>query len=189
MTGKTHQIIGLTVGLGYYLTQIEPQYSPATLGAVIFVSHFLSLIPDFDQWTAEFWDSIPYGHVVGRVADPFLSHRGFTHSLLGFAIIGALSKYLLSFFPQYWGIDINLVWISGMIAYASHLSFDIITVEGIPLLFPWKRSFGIPPKPFDGLRIMTGKWFENLIIFPLINFVLINLIWRNWGILQKILFK
>jgi membrane-bound metal-dependent hydrolase YbcI (DUF457 family) len=190
MTGKTHQIIGITFGLGAYFIINEPHYGPATLASVVVFSSVGALLPDLDKASAEIWHSLPIvGHTAGKVVDPFISHRNITHSIIGTALAGFLFYYLLIHFPPYWAIEIQTVFISFIIAYISHLLADSFTVEGIPLLWPVKWMAGIPPKPFEGVRIMTGKWFENLIIFPIINIVLLFLIVSNWSTIKLILFK
>jgi hypothetical protein len=52
-----------------------------------------------------------------------------------------------------------------------------VTAEGIPVLFPYQRMYGIPPRPFQGVRIITGKWFENLVVFPLVNILFVVIVW------------
>lgn len=189
MTAKTHRILGLVTGGSYFFYQAEPIYQPATFGAVLVFSYFASLIPDLDRSTAEIWDNIPLGHVAGRVVDPFIKHRNISHSLLGLFISSFLIFLLLRSFPDYWNINHNLVLISFIIAYSSHLLADMFTIEGIPLLYPWKRMFGIPPKPLEGIRIETGKWFENLVLFPILNLAIIIVIVCNFDKIKKILFK
>lgn len=189
MTGKTHQIIGIGCGLTYYLSIASPVYSPATLAVVVVGSHLGALLPDFDQAGSDIWDSIPFGKIAGKITNPFIKHRNISHSILGTVIIYFLIGLLLSYFPDYWGIDTHIIQTATIIAYISHLITDMLTVEGIPLLFPYKQMFGIPPKPLDGLRIVTGKWFENLVIFPLVNIVLITIIWSNWNIIKLIIFR
>lgn len=63
------------------------------------------------------------------------------------------------------------------------------TNEGIPLLFPWKKFFGLPPKPFDGVRVATGKWFENLVIFPAVTLYLIIFILSSLASLRSFILK
>jgi len=189
MTGKTHQIVGITAGLGFYLTQVEPTYSPATLAAVLVGSHLAALLPDLDNSAADFWHSLPFGHAAGKIVDPLIKHRNFTHSIFGLGLAGIGLNYLFTFFPAYWGINANVVFIAMLVSYASHLFSDMFTVEGIPLLWPYKRMFGVPPKPFHSFRVMTGKWFENLVIFPLVNVSLIVLIISQWQTIKTILFK
>jgi inner membrane protein len=190
MTGKTHQIIGITLGLGVYLSLTQPVYSPATLGAVLVFSSIGALLPDIDNAAADIWHTVPFlGHTAGKIVDPFLEHRNITHSLVGTAIIGLVLFLIFKHFPSYWGINTFAVLICTMVGYLSHLLADSFTVQGIPLLWPAKWKFGIPPKPFEGVRIMTGKWFENLIIFPAANLALILLILARWSTIKLILFK
>lgn len=190
MTGKTHQITGLVVGLSAFLAISEPTYGPATLAAVFAFSSIGALLPDIDDGAADIWHTIPYvGHTAGKVVDPWLGHRGITHSFLGLILAGTGLFFLFKLFPFYWGINTDLVLVSALAAYSSHLLADSLTVEGIPLFWPVPWMIGIPPKPFDGIRIMTGKWFENLVIFPLVNIALIVLIVSSWDKLKLILFK
>lgn len=191
MTGKTHQIAGMTAGLGYFLLQAPPTYQPATLAAVLVGSSLAALLPDIDQPASVIWDKIPFiGHAAGEVTKKAtFGHRNLTHSLLGFVMIGLLLYWLLSTFPDYWGINTNIILISMMISYAIHLLADSFTVRGIPLLWPWQRNFGIPPGPLEGIRIETGQWFENFIIFPILNIVLFFIIFTNWSNIKLFLFK
>lgn len=189
MTGKTHQIIGISCGLAYYLSIADPVYSPATLAVVVVGSHLGALLPDFDQAGSDIWDSVPLGKIAGKITDPLIKHRNISHSILGTVIIYQLVGLMLSYFPNYWGIDTSIIQTAIIIAYISHLIADMITVEGIPLLFPYKKMFGIPPKPLDGLRIVTGKWFENLVIFPIVDIALITIVWTNWDIIKTVVFR
>ncbi len=189
MTGKTHQVLGITIGLEYFLASSPPTYNPATLGAVLVFSYLAALLPDIDQPAGKFWHFLPAGHTLSKIADPFLEHRNLTHSILGASLVSVGLYFLFRHFPIYWGIDTHLVTMAALASYFSHLFADMFTNEGIPLFFPWHRFFGLPPKPFDGFRITTGKWFENLIIFPVINFFLIIFIISNWSKLHGILFK
>ena len=190
MTGKTHQIFGLSLGLTTFLLISEPSYNPATLAAVFIISSVGSLLPDADKATSQIWHSVPVvGHGAGKIVEPFISHRGITHSLIGMVLAGFLFFFVLKYFPSYWGINFLAVFICALIAYFSHVFADMFTVEGVPLLWPAKWKVGIPPKPLDGLRIMSGKWFENLVIFPILNILLIFLIWSNWTSIKLFLFK
>lgn len=165
------------------------QYSPATLGAVLVGTFFASLIPDLDQPAAEIWDTLPFGHALGEAVDPFFKHRNISHSLLGIAIFALLVFWILSLFPSYWGIDVNMLLVCCVISYSSHLLADMFTVEGIPLFYPYHRMIGIPPKPLEGIRIMTGKWFENLVLFPAVNLWLLLTIILNWAKIKTIILK
>ncbi len=189
MTGKTHQIVGISLGLGSFLTETSAIYNPATFAAVLAVSSIGALVPDIDSHSAQIWQTLPFGRFVGQVVDPLIAHRNFSHSILGTAFFGYLFYKLISLAPAYWGLDHQLILITFIASYASHLLADMVTVEGVPLFFPYQRMFGIPPHPFEGVRIVTGKWFENLIVFPLANLVLILIIANQWPKIHEILFK
>ncbi|HSI21088.1 MAG TPA: metal-dependent hydrolase [Verrucomicrobiae bacterium] len=188
MLGRTHQIVGLTAGLATYLSLAPPHYQPATFAAVLVTSHLLALLPDVDQPLTDFWRVIPTGRYLGKVAALFLDHRNLTHSLLGCALVWYGLTFLGNSAPVGWGIDMGLVRAAGMAAYVSHLVADMVTVQGIPLLFPGQRMFGIPPRPFEGVRIITGKWFENLVVFPLSNLAFLVLLALKWEQVKLLLF-
>lgn len=190
MTGKTHQLIGISSGIATMLYSVDPAYSPATFGAILIGSSIAALLPDIDQPASDIWDKLPFGHKISPIAAKFtFGHRNITHSVLGCIILGTAIYFLIESFPEYWGINKGLLLVAMAISYGLHLLADSFTVEGIPLLFPVKRKFGLPPKPLNGMRIMSGKWFENLVIFPLINIFLIALVASNWEGLKAILFK
>lgn len=185
MTGKTHRLFGLTAAGAAYLVWTQPHYAPATLAAVLVASHFGSLIPDIDSAAADIWDSVPLGSAVGPVASRFaLGHRGLTHSLLGVMIFGGLLWWLTQQIPAYWGIETPWVWTAFMIGYILHLIADALTEQGIPLLWPNKGMYGFPPKPLHDLRIITGGWFENLLIFPALNLAFWGGIALNWQLIR-----
>ena len=56
MTVKTHRLIGLVAGGGYFLATASSNYQPATLGAVIVASYLGSLIPDADDAGADIFE-------------------------------------------------------------------------------------------------------------------------------------
>lgn len=190
MTGKTHQSLGLLAVSTFFLTQTKIEYAPATLGAVLVASYFGALLPDIDQPAGKLWHDIPvFGKTLGKLSDPFLEHRNITHSLLGFILVGIGLYFFTRSFPSYWGINQIILFASFMVAYASHLLADMFTVQGIPLLYPYHRMFGIPPRPFESFRMHTGKWFENLILFPIVNLATLLLVYFNWHIIKLIIFK
>lgn len=189
MTGKSHRIIGLLAGGGYYLISTPATYQPATLGAVIIASYLGSLVPDADDAEAEIWHTLPMGQTVGKITDPLLKHRNISHSLVGLLIFSAIIYLIAKSMPAYWGILLWPVFWSSVVAYGSHLLADAFTVEGIPLFWPYKRMFGIPPKPLDGVRIQTGKWFENLVIFPAVNIIFIIMIIFWWAKIRNLIYK
>jgi inner membrane protein len=188
MTGKTHQIIGLTCGLSYFLLRVPISYNPGTFAFVLVASSIASLLPDIDNPAAKIWNTLPFGHVAGELINPFLQHRNISHSFLGLGIVGIIAHELIHRMPLYWGINGHLVFFAFIIGYCSHIVADMVTVEGVPLLFPNHHMFGIPPRPFQHLRIKTGHWFENLLIFPAVNILLIYLLYTRYWEIKLILF-
>ena len=109
------------------------------------IASFGSLMPDIDHPQS----------VLGRYVKPlgrYLSHRGFTHSLIGF-----MSFSVLLLAPVYY-FEINIKYsYFFMVGYASHLIADMMNVSGIPLFWPDLQRIRI-------LRISTGKLGETVFL-------------------------
>jgi inner membrane protein len=189
MTGKTHQLLGITSGIVYVVVSSQPNYNPATFGAVLVFTYLLALLPDIDQPNGKLWHFLPAGHTLSKITDPFIEHRNITHSLLGLVVVATSLHYLFRTVPRYWGIDTHTLFVTSMISYGSHIFIDSLTNEGVPIFFPNKRFFGFPPKPFDGGRVATGKWFENLVIFPAISLFLLLFILSNLSEIRAFIYK
>lgn len=181
MTDKTHQLIGITAATAFYLTQHTDQLLTWPIAGSVLAGAILgSVAPDLDQPTANLWDEIPLGKLIGRITSRCLGgHRNLSHSLLGIALFTGLAYWLSRFIPTHWWIDRPTLLMSFIIGFVAHLAADAITVMGIPLLWPFGGNMGFPPRPFEGIRIITGKWFENLIVLPVAFLVLLALIWAN----------
>jgi len=157
-----------------------------TLVGAVIASDVGSLIPDMDQASNRLWDLLPAGDKVGKVLrKAFFEHRTFSHSIIGTLLIYKILQFL--FFkllnPEF--VNPQIILISMMIGYLSHLLADSFTKEGLPLLFPLKINFGIPP--LKAFRIKTGNFIENLIIYPGIWIYLFIFIFSNQENLSKIL--
>ena len=189
MTGRTHQLTGLVAATSVVVWGINPHYAPASLAALLLAAHFGALVPDIDSGAAEIWEHLPFGGVASKAADTFLAHRNFTHSLLALGLFGWFSYWITSLLPVYWGIDPYLCWLGFMMGFIAHLVGDMLTVQGLPLFWPWQRAIGIPPKPLEGIRIVSGGWFEQLVLFPLLNLALILIVWSKWSVLSVWLFR
>jgi membrane-bound metal-dependent hydrolase YbcI (DUF457 family) len=189
MTGKTHRVIGLIAGGSYFLSTAAPTYQPATLIACMISSYIGSLVADIDNAKAEIWHTVPLGRAVGKLSEPIIKHRDISHSTIGLVIYTTLLYIALQNMPYYWNIDTTVVIACSALAYISHLLADSFTVEGIPLLWPWKRMLGLPPKPLDGIRIQTGKWFENLVLFPVFDATLVLVIIGFWDKIKSLIYK
>lgn len=174
MTDKTHQLIGLTAATAFVvLQQPELVITWPIAGTVLLGSFLGSIAPDIDQPTSNFWDTVPLGGFIGKLTSRALGgHRNLSHSLLGLTLFYLLITWFSHTVPDQWFIDPNLLIVSFVIGFIAHLMADSVTVRGIPLFWPFGRDMGFPPYPLHGIRIITGKWFENLIIFPATGLVL-----------------
>lgn len=168
MTGKTHQLIGLTAAFaGFFLLHPSDPLGWGVAGTIIAGSFFGSILPDIDQPTSNFWDSVPLGNIISRPVTKSLGgHRNLTHSILGVLLFSWLANWFIGhvFRPDLFNQALFLT--SFEIGFIAHLLADSVTVEGIPVFWPLGNNMGFPPRPFHGIRIVTGKWFESIIIFP-----------------------
>lgn len=194
MTYKTHVSVGLTFSAVIFLLIYQIQLSPILLVLLIVSTVIGSSAPDLDTPTGELWDKIPAGSILSRVVNPIFigGHRHLSHSFLGMGILSLVYLLLLKLlflFPLFSGVSFGLVFLAFLIGYFSHLFADMFTEMGVPLLFPLEYHFGIPPDPLGRLRIKTGHWFENLIIYPAVNIALLIIIFiyiRNQGFVQSL---
>jgi membrane-bound metal-dependent hydrolase YbcI (DUF457 family) len=140
--------------------------SLATAIVAVFANLVGGITPDVDQPTAPFWRNLPVGKYFGKVFGVLNGgHRFLTHSLLGLGLFGFAAHWLLVFLhPVMAQVNIGLAWWAFMIGMLSHLVMDTFTKEGVPWLLPIPAKFGIPP--LKKLRVTTGHFIENFVIFP-----------------------
>ncbi len=168
MTGRTHDVAAFTsciVVLVY--TPTLPEMSLVTIVAAFGANFIGGLFPDIDQPTSDLWDNFRLGTLFAKFIPKILGgHRHISHSIVGVWLIGYLSLKLLNYISTFLLININMqiVWYAFMIGVISHLIMDLITKDGIPLLWPLRWKIGFPP--FKFLRITAGKFTERIIIFP-----------------------
>lgn len=173
MTGKTHQAIGLAAASAvFFATQPATPLTWPIAGTIVVGAFIGSLLPDIDQPTSNFWQSIPLGGLGRAIVPKTLGgHRNLSHSILGvllfYGVSSVIAKYVLAAH-----IDQSILLQSLLAGFLAHLAADTITVRGIPLFWPFGQSCGFPPYPFQGARIVTGKWFENLVVLPVALLVL-----------------
>ena len=177
MTYKTHLSTGLLFSAVVFLLIYKINLSPTLAIILIFFTVLGSGTPDLDTPTGGLWDKIPAGGVLSRIIRPVFigGHRHLSHSFIGMAIFSSLALLLIKLISKNAIIEvpIDLSLIAFLVGYLSHLIADMFTEAGVPLLFPLDYHFGIPPNPLEKVRIKTGKWFENLIIYPAVNLLLL----------------
>ncbi len=168
MTARTHDLAAFTaLVIAFVYLPAVPAVSVPTL-ILAFGANFVGgLLPDIDQPTSDFWDNFRMGPFVAKVVCPALGgHRHISHSLIGVGGFALLSYALLHWLAGIVLLDINpiLIWYSFLIGIGSHILMDMPTKLGVPLLWPWKFKFGIPP--IKRLRVESGKFAEKYVFFP-----------------------
>lgn len=99
------------------------------------------LLPDIDHPTSRVGKRLSS---ISKIINTLFGHRGFTHSILAVLLFAYSLFILTSIIPEVL-IGFYLPFALGLIVgYASHLLLDMMTVSGIPLLYPFsKQSFRI----------------------------------------------
>ncbi len=171
MTARTHDTAALLAFGALLLAYGHDTLALSTLIIAFVANQLGGIAPDIDQPTAPLWRNLPEGHFVGRAFGRLLGgHRFVSHSLLGLALFGWLSKLLLMFLhPIMPHADSRLIWYAFLVGYISHLVMDTLTKEGVPWLLPIPYKFGLPP--LRRFRITTGKAVENFVVLPLLLLV------------------
>ncbi|OGM12961.1 hypothetical protein A3A76_01520 [Candidatus Woesebacteria bacterium RIFCSPLOWO2_01_FULL_39_23] len=186
MTARTHDAFALAS-----LISVAAFFPPASLNLTTLIvsvigAHIGGLIPDMDQAGNRLWDMFPSGNSLGRIFRRiFYKHRTISHSLIGVFIFYKFLEFVVTRLINTSFIDPKLLIAGIIIGYLSHLLADSFTEEGLPLLFPLRIAFGIPP--IKKIRIKTGQWFENLVIYPAIWIYLFSLIQNKKEVLLEIL--
>jgi inner membrane protein len=188
MTNRTHDAIAFAS-----LSTIAAIYPPENLNLLTLVGSVVAcdigaMLPDIDDAGNKLWDLLPQGKSVAKILRRiFYKHRTLTHSLFGLFGVYKFFQWLLPKFLNPNFVNPNIIIVSLMIGYISHLIGDALTKEGLPLLFPLKISFGFPP--VKKMRVRTGKWFENFVVFPSVWVYLLWFISSNQGRFLQILDK
>ena len=186
MTARTHDAIAFAS-----LISIATFYPPSALNLMTLVGSIIaadigSLLPDLDQASNRLWDLLPAGDTMGKIFRRlFWSHRTLSHSILGTYTFYIFLQWLLFKIINPAILNPQIILVSIMVGYLSHLLADSFTKEGLPLFFPFKITIGLPP--IKTFRIKTGKFVENLIIFPSVWIYLIFFIYYNQDKLLVIL--
>ena len=130
MTGKTHLTAGSAAALTYLALLPQKPDFPIALG--IFGAGVLgSLLPDIDHKNSKITHM---AKPVGTLVSFLFGHRGLFHAPLFYlALLGLFWKFCP--IPALMPIGYSL-----FIGIGSHLLMDMLTVQGIPLLFPLTKQ-------------------------------------------------
>lgn len=151
MKGTTHAFVGLAAGVA-----IAPDQPLIWLVGVIG-----GLLPDIDHARSIINKFFPPGLIVALM----LSHRGITHTALATGGVMLAGTKLL---PE-------PVAVALAASYSLHLMCDMTTVQGVPLLYPFRYNLRLLPR---WLAAMFGVWFEVavLVVSLLVILYVLNVI-------------
>lgn len=188
MTGKTHQLIGFVSVYSVALVLGVGGINVQTFIACILLISLGSLTPDLDNDKNRIYTLIPLGQkTFSEVFEKvFGKHRSVSHSFFGMAILGWISHWLIFKIPVENGLAHEFLWGAYMISMISHVTADMYTRDGVPLLWPFKITFyGIPIKP---LRIRTGSWVEMVVVEGMTVLILVGISYYYWDRVTSLVF-
>ncbi len=151
MTGRTHLATGIAGGLALaYLAGGMP-HQQLLIVAMTMVG---SLLPDVDHPQSILSGYIPgSGIILNGIMG--IRHRGFTHSLLFVGLFVTIPHIMANFAP----IPDQLIAIcAGMLI---HFAGDMLTPQGVPLLYPLKANWKLAP----GVLLSIGHGLIESLVF------------------------
>lgn len=192
MVGKSHLLVGLTAGVVF--DSVTHVSGPPLLGtehitlaliinkALFYVMVGIgALLPDIDNARSTMgrkvgWISKGIQHTVG--------HRTLFHSFLGLLLGSALALglqqiilYLLGTrgytVPAHLVGESHIVFIAVLFGCIMHIAADGLTEEGVPLFWPNRVHYGLPPN--RKWRFRTGTWPEHVIVWTFMLLVAVGI--------------
>lgn len=166
MNYKAHQIGGICAATiaSTYLYHQGMSHGEAstyvTAGLMIVGGAIGGVLPDIDHPTSKVGKRVkPISVMINKL----FGHRGFTHTILalllftyGLFLISTMLPVIIK--GYYLAITIGL-----SVGYLSHILIDLLTISGLPLLYP------ISNKTFRLAKLHTGRDDPFVILFSLIG--------------------
>ena len=166
MTAPNHIVGGIAItGISLSFWDINIFSNAIYLGLCI----FSSLLPDIDH-TKSMMGKLFYP--LAKYLDGKFGHRTITHSITFmipiFIFFLFMELNLINPYFERTGVDYSLIF---FFAFLSHLILDMLTVQGIPLFYPFmKNPCVIPANPT--LRFRSGNIKSEAIALFIFTFVL-----------------
>lgn len=146
MRGNTHIVGGIAASLAFaHFYQYDPII---TLGAGVIGS----LLPDICHGGSKIGRKLP---LLSKIVNKLFGHRSFTHSLLFLMIV----SFLLNRYSPNESLSIGII-----VGMASHYVLDMMTKNGIQLLYPIRFTVRFP------LTTKTGGTVET-VVFALLTLI------------------
>lgn len=174
MTKQTHSsggfliaLITLNAFIMNYLIKYNISYGLLSIAIYFYASHIGSLFPDIDMKNSFISKSHPLIH---KIFGKHFRHRGFTHSLIAILILYIFIKNFIKISNE--DIIIISMCYGFFIGYVSHLILDLITKEGVELLYPFKKNISIF---FIKTNSNGEKIFNKFLKFIILLYILYNI--------------
>lgn len=133
--------------VGYWLVIVGEPESAMLTGVVML---WLAMLPDVDH----------------RL--PVIEHRGVTHSLLFAALVGGLFGavgIVLAGAFQVAGVSLGTFgFLLGVLTVGAHLVGDALTPAGVPLLWPFPRSYSLSLTRADNTLANYGLFVLGIVV-------------------------
>lgn len=147
----TAHVLGVEAVLARSIQGPAVVTAAAAAAIVAPVGAIAALLPDLDE----------PGTVLGGLLPRWWhrltpGHRRSTHSLLAVGLVGMLLHLALGALGVT-GFALGLLTALVVVGMLSHLAADAITEHGVPLLWPWRRHFGLP-------LFRTGSPMEHVVV-------------------------
>lgn len=111
-----------------------------------------SALPDIDHTKSTLGKVFSFTQLPQYI-DRNFGHRTITHSLLAYSLLGVFIYILESILSEN-----HIITLIYSFAYLSHLIFDMMTLSGVPLFFPFKKNpCVVPGNPDFRLRVSDLK--------------------------------
>lgn len=165
MSGTNHVTGGIVfTGIFASFWNINIFATPELLAA----TGFFSILPDVDHLKS------PIGKVfypLAKFLDRRYGHRTITHSL----IVYIPGIFIIMFIEKTFGSTFSYTLVFAF-AYFSHLLFDMLTKQGVPLFYPFKRNPCVIPGNAD-MRLRSSDLKTEAACFAI--FILLGITCQN----------
>lgn len=165
MSGANH-IVGGTVFTGIYLSMWDTNLFSQPI--FLFFTAFFAVLPDVDHTKS------PIGtlfYPVAKYLDKKFGHRTITHSLICYIFLILLVGTIERILSEKRIITSIFIW-----SYGSHLILDMITKQGVPLFYPFKKNPCVIPANPD-FRFKSSDFRTETIVFMV--FILLGYSCKN----------
>ncbi len=131
-----------------------------------------SLLPDIDHTKSIIGKAF---YPIAKAINRKYGHRTITHSLFVWIVLTALiSAFQSAYFPT-----IKAAQVFGL-AYGSHLIFDMMTIQGVPLFYPFKKNpCVLPGNPQMRLRTSSVRQETAVFCFFMVSAIFLQPLFAN----------